>query len=53
MKSYGSPNSFTAKKRSLSYRENIKSWNKGTKRKIIAEPSAPMTKGYRNGLILT
>lgn len=52
-KTYGKANSFVAQKKSLSYEQNIKSWNRGTKRKIIAEPSAPMQKGYRNGLILT
>lgn len=53
MKSYAKPNSFNASRKSLNYKENIKSWNRGTKKKIIAEPSAPLTKGYRNGLILT
>lgn len=52
-KSYSKPNSFVAKKQSLSYKENIKSWNKGTKRKLIAEPSNVTSKTYRNGLILT
>lgn len=46
-------NKFNAKKRSLKYSENIKSWNKGTHKKIIAEPSNKLAKPQRNGLILT
>lgn len=44
---------FKANKKSLSYQESIKSWNKGTKHKLIAEPSNIFTKSSRNGLILT
>lgn len=44
---------FVAKKQSLSYKKNIKSWNRGTKQKIIATPSNPIAKSSRNGLILT
>lgn len=46
-------NKFKANKKSLSYSESVKSWNKGTKRKIIAEPSNILTKTTRGGLILT
>ena len=46
-------NQFKANKKSLSMKENLKSWNKGTKKKIIAEPSNMMTKSSRNGLIIT
>lgn len=53
MKSYGKPNAFKASKKNLSMKENLKSWNNGQKRKLIAEPSNPMTKSSRNGLILT
>lgn len=53
MKSYSQPNAFYAQKKSLSYKENLKSWNRGTKKKIISEPSPPMGKSYRGGLILT
>lgn len=52
-KSYSKPNAFHANKKSLSYKENVASWNKGTKRKLIAEPSSPMGKSMRGGLILT
>lgn len=44
---------YKATKRSLSYQENIKSWNRGTNRKIIAEPSNKIAKSSRNGLIIT
>lgn len=44
---------YKAVKKSLSFKENVKSWNKGTKHKLIAEPSNIMTKTTRNGLILT
>lgn len=44
---------FTATKKSLSYKESIKSWNRGTNKKIIAEPSVKTMKSQRNGLILT
>lgn len=46
-------NKFKANKKSLSMKENLKSWNKGNKRKIIAEPTNILTKTSRNGLILT
>lgn len=46
-------NKFKASKKSLAYQESIKSWNRGTKKKIIAEPSNILTKTSRNGLILT
>lgn len=46
-------NFYKAKKKSLSMEQNLKSWNKGTKYKLIAEPSNKMTKSSRNGLILT
>lgn len=46
-------NKFKASKKSLSYKQSVKSWNKGTKQKIIAQPSNIMTKSSRNGLILT
>lgn len=46
-------NKFKANKKSLSYQQSIKSWNKGTKQKLIAQPSNIMTKTSRNGLILT
>lgn len=44
---------FNNNKKSLSFKENLKSWKRGTKRKIIAEPSNPMAKASRNGIILT
>lgn len=44
---------FYTNKRSLSYTKNIKSWNKGNKQKIIAQPSNAISKSSRNGLILT
>lgn len=44
---------YKATKKSLSMQENLKSWNKGTKHKLIAEPSNILTKSSRNGLILT
>lgn len=53
MKSYSKPNAFKANKKSLSMKENLASWNRGTKKKLIAEPSNIMTKSSRNGLILT
>lgn len=46
-------NKFKASKKSLSMKENLKSWNKGTKHKLVAEPSNKMTKSSRNGLIFT
>lgn len=46
-------NKFKASKKSLGMKENLKSWNRGTKKKIIAEPSNMMTKSSRNGLIIT
>ena len=46
-------NKFKAQKTSLGMKQNIKSWNKGTKQKIIASPTNIMTKSSRNGLILT
>lgn len=46
-------NQYKAKKKSLSMQENLKSWNKGTKQKLIAQPSNILTKSSRNGLILT
>lgn len=46
-------NKFKASKKSLAMKENLKSWNRGTKKKIIAEPSNMMTKSSRNGLIIT
>lgn len=46
-------NKFKASKKSLSMKENLKSWNKGTKQKVIAQPSNILTKSSRNGLILT
>lgn len=46
-------NKFKATKKSLTMKENLKSWNKGTKHKLIAEPSNILTKSSRNGLILT
>lgn len=45
--------SYKAKKRSLSMKQNLKSWNKGTNQKVIASPSNILTKSSRNGLILT
>ena len=44
---------FNNAKRSLSFKENIKSWKRGQKRKIIAEPSNKMATASRNGIILT
>lgn len=44
---------FKANKKSLGMKENLKSWNKGTKKKLIAIPGNEMTKSTRNGLILT
>lgn len=44
---------FNQAKKSLSFKENIKSWKRGVKRKLIAEPSNPMAKASRNGIILT
>lgn len=46
-------NKYKAKKKSLTMEQNLRSWNKGTKQKLIAEPSNIMTKSSRNGLILT
>ena len=46
-------NKFKASKTSLSMKENLKSWNRGTKQKVIATPSNKMAKSSRNGLILT
>lgn len=46
-------NKFVAKKQSLSMKKSIKSWNRGTKMKIIAKPDNIMTRSSRNGLILT
>ncbi len=46
-------NKYKASKKSLSMIQNLKSWNRGTKKKLIAEPSNIMTKSSRNGLILT
>lgn len=46
-------NKYKAKKKSLSMEQNLKSWNRGTKHKLIAEPSNILTKSSRNGLILT
>lgn len=44
---------YKASKRSLSMKESIKKWNRGTKTKLIAEPANILTKSSRNGLILT
>lgn len=44
---------FNNNKKSLSMKENLKSWNRGTKKKLIAIPGNEMTKSMRNGLILT
>lgn len=44
---------YKATKKSLTMKESIKSWNAGTKKKVIAEPTNLMTKSSRNGLILT
>lgn len=44
---------FNKNKKSLKMKENITSWNRGTKQKIIATPSNILTKSSRNGLILT
>lgn len=46
-------NKFKASKKSLTMKQSIKSWNAGTKKKIIAEPSNILAKSSRNGLILT
>lgn len=46
-------NKFKANKKSLSMKQNLKSWNRGTKQKIIATPNNLMTKSSRNGLIIT
>ncbi len=46
-------NFYKANKKSLSMQQNLKSWNKGTKQKLIAQPSNIMAKSTRNGLILT
>lgn len=53
MKSYAQPNAFNATKQSLSMKKNLKSWNRGTKKKLISEPSNILAKSSRNGLILT
>lgn len=44
---------FNQHKKSLKMKENIKSWNRGTKQKVIAMPNNILTKSTRNGLILT
>lgn len=46
-------NKFKANKKSLNYKQSVASWNRGTKRKLIAEPSSILTKTTRGGLILT
>lgn len=46
-------NKFYAKKQALTMKQSIKSWNKGTKMKVIAEPNNKLAKSSRNGLILT
>lgn len=46
-------NKYKASKKSLSMKENLKSWNRGTNRKLIAEPGNKIAKASRNGLILT
>lgn len=46
-------NKFKASKKSLSMKENLKSWNRGTKQKLISQPSNILTKSTRGGLILT
>lgn len=46
-------NKFKASKKSLSMKENLKSWNRGTKKKMIAEPGNAISKSSRNGLIFT
>ena len=45
--------SYKASKKSLSMKQSIASWNRGTNKKIISEPSNKLTKASRNGLILT
>lgn len=44
---------YKAQKKALNYTQNLKSWNRGTNKKLIAEPSNAMVKSSRNGLILT
>lgn len=44
---------YYAGKQSLTMKQSIKSWNKGTKQKIIATPNNKLAKASRNGLILT
>lgn len=44
---------FKANKKSLSMKQNLKSWNRGTNQKLIAQPSNKIATGSRGGLILT
>ena len=45
--------SYKANKKSLSMKENLKDWNRGTRKKMIAEPSNKIAKASRNGVLLT
>lgn len=45
--------SYKASKKSLSMKQNIKSWKQGTNRKLIAEPSNKISRSSRNGTLLT
>lgn len=44
---------FNNPKVSLSFKQNLNSWKKGVKKKIINEASNPIAKASRGGLILT
>ena len=44
---------FKANKKSLNMQQNLKSWNRGTRQKLIAQPSNKIATASRNGIILT
>lgn len=44
---------FNNPKQSLSYKQNLKSWKRGVKKKIINEASNEIARASRGGLILT
>lgn len=44
---------FNNPKQSLSYKQNLNSWKRGVKKKIINEASNKIAKASRGGLILT
>lgn len=44
---------FKANKKSLTYKQNLKSWIRGTNQKILAIPSNKIATSSRNGIILT